>query len=217
MVLRFREGGDRKHQSPDSSSAPVSDSELRSVRRALCPHLHRSDRRLPNSKPRTDHSRRVHSAFYTRNMGSVLSFPPGFCLFSHAETNVAHPASLAVLTANHDGVPLLHLTPAALFNSAISFTVKARNLPGSTSKTNGPIRTRRIFSTKCPTFSNILRICLFRPSIKTTSYQGFAPSSNNRIFAGEVFTCLPSSSSITIPARNRSILFSSGFPLTLTR
>src|ERR1700676_4050798 len=106
---------------------------------------------------------------------------------------------------------------AAFFNCSISFPVSARNLPGSKSKTSGPIRTRRIFSTKCPTRSNILRICRFRPSIKTTSYQGFSPSSNNRIFAGEVFTRRPSSNSITIPARKRSILFSSGFPLTFTK
>src|SRR6266481_1503963 len=61
------------------------------------------------------------------------------------------------------------------------------------------------------------RICRFRPSIRITTYHGFAPSSANRIFAGDVFTRSPSSSSIVIPARNRSIAFSSGFPLIFTK
>src|SRR5438874_1197979 len=146
--------------------------------------------------------------------------------------------------------PLPHLPPlpppATFFNSITSLSVNSRNFPACTSKTSGPNCTLLIFSTWCPTRSNILRICRFRPSIKVTSYQGlarsplatclprasrghsfvpseaeeplsFAPSCANRIFAGEVFTRRPSSKAIVMPARSFAIAFSSGFPLTFTQ
>src|SRR6267142_4560984 len=95
------------------------------------------------------------------------------------------------------------LLAAAPFNCATSFTVSERYFPGSTSKTIGPNCTRLIFSTSNPISLNIRRICRLRPSIKTTSYQGFGVFSAKRIFAGEVFTRRPSSNGIEIPLRSR--------------
>src|ERR1700749_2403566 len=55
-----------------------------------------------------------------------------------------------------------------------SFNVSDRNFPGGTSSAKGPYFTRLIFSTWCPTASNMRRIWRLRPSIKVISYQGLA-------------------------------------------
>ena len=67
---------------------------------------------------------------------------------------------------------------AAAFNFATSSSVRLRYSPGGTSSDRGPYCTRRIFSTWCPTSSNILRTWRLRPSMMVTSSQGLSPSRN---------------------------------------
>src|SRR5580658_941425 len=79
----------------------------------------------------------------------VFSF--SLVLFSHFETYVTqvepiNPCPSRQPPALHPLFALSPSTPAAFFNSSTSLPVKARNLPGSKSKTKGPNRTLRIFS-----------------------------------------------------------------------
>jgi len=71
---------------------------------------------------------------------------------------------------------------AADFSLAISNRVRLRQSPGGTSSASGPYCTRRIFSTWCPTSSNIFRTWRLRPSMIVTSSQrviAFADQANS--------------------------------------
>src|ERR1700678_1696220 len=112
---------------------------------------------------------------------------------------------------------LATFTPdAAVFSFATSSRVRLRQSPGGTSSASGPYCTRRIFSTWCPTSSNIFRTCRLRPSMIVTSSQGLSPSRMSRIFAGAVRTRRPPFSAIETPRRSLSSLASAGWPATFT-